>query len=156
ESFGLLYDKVGARRADFPNPGPKSSAAPIAPAIGAPAPSRFVFPYDVDANAPSNILTSPGPTTVNSTYPWMEWDNRPYVSADELLNVAMASQSRIMRTYSMIDPNVQPANRRNPYGLASVAATTPSLGSAQVPVPNSLRWTVMPAPFGSLANVFAA
>ena len=83
-------------------------------AIGAPAPSRFIFPYDVKADG--TIEANPPPVTVESTYPWMEWDNRPYVSAGELLNVPAASQAQMMRQYATIDLNI--LTHLNPYGLA--------------------------------------
>ena len=152
ESFGLLYDRVGARKANFPAAGPKGSAAPTASAIGAPAISRFIFPYDVDPTAVGNVISNPPPITVNSTYPWLEWDNRPYVSAGELLNVPAASQAQMMRQYSAIDPNL--LNKPNPYGLSSLGQRLTQ--TFTTPKSNAIRSVVMQAPFGALANVFAA
>jgi hypothetical protein len=158
ESFGLLYDKIGARKANFPNPGPKSSAPPLATAIGVPAPSRFVFPYDTSTTEPNNV--KPDAATVSSTYPWLAWDNRPYVSGDEILKVPAASQSQLMRQYSGVDPNVATANRANPYGLASIGLRpvlpVPAIPPPYPAVPNAVRRNVMQAPFGALANMLAA
>ncbi len=110
ESFGLLYDKQGATT---------GSLAPTVSAIGAPAPGRFIFTYDVNATTGS-VNTSPPPITVSSTNPWLAWGNRPYVSAEELLKVPAASQAQMLRQYATIDPNLLPANRPNPYGLAEL------------------------------------
>jgi hypothetical protein len=40
----------------------------------------------------------------NSTYPWLAWNNRPYMSAEEILQVPAASSSTLMQTYSTINP----------------------------------------------------
>lgn len=154
ESFGLLYDKVGARRANFPTAGPKGSAAPLPAVVGAPAPSRFPFPYDVNPSNGSFVST---PATLNSTYPWMEWDNRPFVSADELLNVPATSQSQLLRRYSTVDPNVAAKDRYSPYGLASLGLKPNGLPPKVAhSIGNSLRWNAMQAQFGALVNLFAS
>jgi hypothetical protein len=148
KSFGLLYDRKGARQKDFPAAGPYGSAYPIASAIGSPAPYRCIFPYDVNPTDGS-LFNNPPPVTVSSTYPWVAWDNRPYVSAEELLKVPAASQSQMLRSYSAIDLNIQPAKRANPYGLAP-------MGTAQAPIANANRWLVMHGPFAQLPDMFAA
>jgi hypothetical protein len=174
ETFGLLYDRAynpahtGVKQPNRPAGSSTSSAPPmsggaaLASAIGAPAPSRFIFQYDLNTASKDDDpnggklwheidSTKAEPITVSSTYPWLEWDNRPYVSADELLNVPMKSQSRMLRAYSTIDPNLQSVNLPNPYGLAAMG-----FRRAATPVPNATRWLVMQAPFGNLANVFAS
>jgi hypothetical protein len=154
ESFGLLYDRRGSKRQNLPPGSATSSAAPatalgtVTSAIGAPAPSRFIFPYDV--NSTGSIIGTP--PTVNSTYPWMEWDNRPYVSAEELLNVPAASQSKMLRQYSTIDPNI--LNHPNPYGLEALGHKLTLANPT--PVANVARWAAMQVPFGQLPNLFAA
>ncbi len=109
ESYGLIYDAQGAKHANSPA-GSFASTAPTGAAIGAPAPSRFIFDNNLAADG-SPTGTIP---TVTSTNPWVHWGNRPFVSAEELLNVPMASQSTMLRQYSTIDPNVSPANRPEP------------------------------------------
>jgi hypothetical protein len=147
-SWGLLYDAQGAKQAGTPAGSPTSSAAPApltAQLAGAPAPSRFIFSHNVDSTG--NVVGTP--PTVNSTNPWLAWDNRPYISGEEILKVPAASQTKMLQMYSTIDPNAAAANRRDPYGLDAI-------GTKQNPVTNLIRWAFMPGPFGELANVFAA
>ena len=50
----------------------------------------------------SDLLFAVGkPPIVESTNPWLAWDNRPYVSAEELLKVPAASQSQMLKMYSI-------------------------------------------------------
>ncbi|MFO0790957.1 MAG: hypothetical protein U0805_15975 [Pirellulales bacterium] len=144
QSFGLLYDKVGAKQPNVPvGTGPASSLRPTVSAIGAPAPCRYVYPRNVDPDGKVDDAT-----TVSNTFPWLEWDNRPYVSANELLNVPAASQAEMLRAYATIDPSKAADKQANPYGLGS-------LGTAAVSDPK-IRWAVMQAPFGNLMNMMAA
>jgi hypothetical protein len=143
KSFGLLYDAQGSQ-------GPKTTP-PVTSAVGAPAPGNFTW----DSDAADTKVDNP-PIPVNSTNPWLAWDNRPYVSAEELLKVPATSQSQMLRQYATIDVNA--ATRANPYGLASTPAQPDipqTLGSPQAPAKNASRWAAMQAPFGCLANVFA-
>lgn len=150
-SFGLLYDKEGAKLPGTPAAASTSSSAPPAPAaIGAPAPGDFVWDNNGDKPAAeANLVRLP----VTSTNPWLAWDNRPYVSPEELLKVPGASQSQMLRQYATIDPSLPAANRANPYGLTMMGQKL----SVQNPTPikNEVRWVVMQAPFGDLTNVFA-
>lgn len=131
ESYGLAYT-----RAD----------APTAAAVGAPKPSRFLFTHNVD---PANGNVKGTPPTVDSTNPWFAWNNRPYASADELLNVPAGSAATMLRMYSTIDPNKPAASTPNPYGLAQ-------LGDPTNLKQNLDRLAVMQAPFGQMLNMFAA
>jgi hypothetical protein len=162
KSFGLLYDQQGAKVPGTPNALSTSSSAaplvggvPLPSAIGAPAPCDFT--WDKNATAPAataNLMRIP----VNSTNPWLAWDNRPYVSAEELLKVPVTSQAQMLRQYAAIDSSVAAASRANPYGLASTIAQPdipPTLGSLEAPAKNESRWAAAQAPFGSLTNVFA-
>ncbi len=45
-----------------------------------------------------------------SAFPWLAWNNRPLVSAEELLQVPATSSSQMLRRYSTIHPNVVPPN----------------------------------------------
>ena len=95
ESFGLIYDAQGAKQPNTPAGSPTTSTPPTASAIGAPAPSRFVFSHNV--NTDGTLKTNPAPVAVNSTNPWLEWGNRPFVSAEELLKVPAGSQATMLR-----------------------------------------------------------
>ena len=123
--------------------------SPTGAAIGAPAPSRFIF--DNDLAADGSVKTAPVPLSVTSTNPWVHWGNRPFVSAEELLNVPMASQSTMLRQYSTIDPNVQATKTPNPYGLAELGT---KYGAA--PPLNADRFAVMQSSFGQMANMLAS
>jgi hypothetical protein len=154
-SLGLLYDSKGAKQANFPsNTFKSSSAAPIPAAVGAPA--SCYYTWDNDGTKPySEVENSMVRFKVDSTDPWLAWDDRPFVSAEELLKVPATSQSQMLRQYSTIDSGAPAANRPNPYGLASLGAK-PTPANGYFMVPNATRWKVMQAPFGQLANVFAA
>ncbi len=108
-----------------------------------PAPCDYVWDLDSTNPAIDDRIKE------DSTNPWFAWDNRPFVSAEELLKVPMASQSTMLRMYSTIDPSVPAANVPNAYGLAELGTATTG------PVANAIRWAVMNAPFGQMANVFA-
>lgn len=138
KSFGLLYDKRGSQGA--------KSLAPTAVAVGAPAPDNFV--WDLDSK---DAATLP-PIKVDSTNPWFAWNNRPYVSAEELLNVPAASQATMLRMYSTIDPNKAANITPNTYGLAQLGTPAATLPTTL----NAIRFVVMQAPFGQMLNVFAA
>ena len=53
--------------------------------------------------------------TIDSTYPWLAWGNRPFVSADELLKCPATSSSQMLRKYSTINRNCRSDNAPNPY-----------------------------------------
>src|SRR6476660_7162563 len=120
KSFGLLYDQQGAKVPGTPvAKSTSSSKPPTATAIGAPAPCDFTRDNDGDKAATDpnvNLVRNP----ISCTNPWLAWDNRPYVSAEELLKVPATSQSQLLRMYAVIDPNVAAASRTNPYGLAAL------------------------------------
>ena len=134
ESFGLLYDAQGAKQPNTPAGSTATSTPPTASAIGAPAPSRFIFSHNV--NTDGTLKANPTPVAVNSTNPWLEWGNRPFVSAEELLKVPAGSQATMLRMSAVVDPN-SPI-RANPYGVppAAAQAKTPSFGTSAAPVEN--------------------
>ncbi len=169
KSFGLLFDKRGAiqpARVSSLNPqnysalvnSVASSTAPTPASIGSPAP--FNFTWDTSAtndtkDHPDNKVKLEMKAAVTSTNPWLAWNNRPYVSAEELMNVPMASQAALLKQYSTSDPNALPANRPNPYGLSEMGVK-PTLANSYLMVFNAVRWATIQAPFGQLPNVFAS
>lgn len=142
ESFGLLYDAQGSQGV--------SSAAPVASANGAPAAGRFIFRHDVNATG----AVTGTPLTVTSTNPWLEWANRPFVSAEELLKVPAGSQSTMLAMFSIINKTTAV----NPYdgtGIANQAA--PILpANLKDTVKAGSRWAEFTSPFGHLANLFGS
>ncbi|HEX2477599.1 MAG TPA: hypothetical protein VHK01_22775, partial [Lacipirellulaceae bacterium] len=47
---------------------------------------------------------------LRSTYPWLAWNNRPFASSEELLQVPGTSASLMLRYFSVVN-----ANTKNPY-----------------------------------------
>ena len=130
ESYGLMYDAT-------PTGATPASKAPAASAVGAVAPDQLIFYHNVDPT--TNTVNSSVPIT--STNPWLEWGNRPYVSAEELLNVPAGSQATMLRMFSA-------GSSANPYDGTGFDA-------ANAIVTNAVRWAGFRSPFGHLAN-FAA
>lgn len=83
---------------------------------------------------------------VSSTYPWFAWGNRPYVSAEELLNVPAASSSQMLRRFATLSNDVN--NIPNPYNGTGTDATG-------APITTAARLALLQAPFGHLLNFFA-
>ncbi len=134
---------------------PSNLSADYAPVTAAVRARREYSFHDSTYTPPGDPITK-GEHTTSSTYPWLAWDNRPYVSAEEILKVPAASQSEMLRMYSVVDPNV-PAANRNPYdGTGLIDPSQPpsaaNLKDTQVPLS---RLTVSLSPFGGLLNVFA-
>ncbi len=86
-------------------------------------------------------ITPPPDSPITATHPWLAWGNRPYVSAEELLQVPATSSSQMLRQFSTINSNVPPANQPNPYN---------GLGLSTVPE----RLVLFQSPFGHLLNMF--
>jgi hypothetical protein len=83
-------------------------------------------------------------TTV-STYPWLAWNNRPLVSAEELLQVPATSSAQMLRKYSTMDPT-RSNNPPNPYDGRGVDAMNN-------PLTAGARLAAFLSPFGHLLNV---
>ncbi|HEY2411773.1 MAG TPA: hypothetical protein VGI40_06005, partial [Pirellulaceae bacterium] len=103
------------------------------------------------------ILTSPADITGNSTFPWLAWNDRPYVSAEEIMQVPAASSSQMLRSgyYSVINPaeparaNTLPAT--NPYANDG-QDSFPVAGSNSI---GTLQRYKASFPFGHLLDFFA-
>jgi len=81
ESFGALAAQTDLGAANLP-----------LSAWGKPMPDRPDF---------TRMLPVPN-TPVLSTFPWLAWNNRPFVSAAEILNVPSAPSGQLLRRYSSI------------------------------------------------------
>lgn len=79
--------------------------------------------------------TFPANTQVNSTFPWFDWPNRPYISAQELLSVSPWSSSKVLRHFRTIHPTDSSDAAKNPYTNEVVAETTDWL-----PFGHRLNW----------------
>jgi hypothetical protein len=97
---------------------------------------------------------------VTSTYPWLTWNSRPWVSAKEILQVPAASSAEVFRLYSTIDRNAPPPGNGkpsdNPYtndGYNGIAvASNPATGILDTIIANYRASN----PLGHLVDVFAA
>ncbi|MCI0331954.1 MAG: hypothetical protein L0228_01860 [Planctomycetes bacterium] len=80
---------------------------------------------------------APPGTTVNATYPWLAWGNRPFTSAKDIFNVPATSSSQMLRQYRTIHA-LDAVPERNPY-------------ANEVVIKDTSEWL----PFGHLLNYFA-
>ncbi|HEY4259281.1 MAG TPA: hypothetical protein VGM98_03935, partial [Schlesneria sp.] len=103
------------------------------------------------------VATAPSDTTANSTFPWLAWNDRPYVSAEEIMQVPAASSSQVLRSgyYSVINP-VEPAPANtlpstNPYANDG-QDSFPVAGSNSTGTSQRYKASF---PFGHLLDFFA-
>jgi hypothetical protein len=75
---------------------------------------------------------------LSSTYPWFPWNDRPYISQNELMQVPASSSSLMLREYSVVNTTTA-----NPYD----GGTDPTN-----PQSNDERLGHQHAPFGHLLN----
>jgi hypothetical protein len=78
---------------------------------------------------------------VQSTYPWLTWNDRPFVSQDEIMQVPGANSSLMLRRYSTINSQTPTPYNGTLADDFSSAATT-------------LRIATQQSPFGHLLNFF--
>jgi hypothetical protein len=129
ESFGAL-----ATRPDVVNQNMPVSA------MGTPQADAGFARGTVPPNMP---LDAGNPQRIDSTYPWLAWGNRPFVSAGELLNVPGQSSSQMLRNYSTINRNM-PVDQINPYN---------GLIPGDTDAHRLQRYMLFQAPFGHLLNL---
>jgi hypothetical protein len=139
-SLGYGNESVGAlfqRPFDDPTP----ADAPTQGAIGAP---RLYDLRDEDNDVTDDLA-------VKSTYPWLAWGNRPYISAEELLNVPGTSSALMLRQFSTIT-----GTAGNPYDGTGIADpnNTPADPTDDVPMTVAQRWAKFVSPFGHLFSFF--
>jgi hypothetical protein len=84
--------------------------------------------------------------TIESTFPWLAWGNRPFVSAQELLAVPATSSSQLLRDYTTMTPGADP---RNPYNGTGFDPT-----NGGNPMSVAVRLATSQAPFGHLLPLF--
>jgi hypothetical protein len=127
-----------------PNPVPTSAYG--APKIGPPVSPPKAYPQDPSFTSDK---------TNASTFPWLAWNDRPYVSAEEITQVPAVSSSEMLRPgyYSTINPaEPAPANTapsHNPYANDGQEGITIAAASVNDAYRSSF-------PFGHLLNFFAA
>jgi hypothetical protein len=123
-------------------------------AYGAPH-QRNVFQESDNGNPAVDAQGNPRTDGEDATYPWLAWTNRPFVSAQELLNVPATSSSQMLRQYKTIGTGLP----RNPYdgtGLDNPAnapaANNLKDNNQQTPL---ARLAEMRTPYGYLLNMLA-
>ncbi|MEM9185192.1 MAG: hypothetical protein AAGB00_01700 [Planctomycetota bacterium] len=107
---------------------------------------------------PSNVFDADDPRTPQDengqpdyrddvTYPWLTWNDRPFVSAGELLLAPSASSSRLTLDYSVDNPfQFDPPSRYDGFAEIDTDAETT----------NAKRLGAARTPFGHLLPVFQA
>ena len=88
ESFGALATTADVQQQGLP-----------AAAEGTPMPDK------ADGTQEKFSRTERDDADVSKTFPWLAWVNRPYISAEELLQVTATSSSQMLRQFSTIDPS---------------------------------------------------
>jgi hypothetical protein len=91
---------------------------------------------------------TPGPDiapTNTSSFPWLAWNNRPFVSAEELLNVPAASSSQMLRNYSTIFRTTH-----NPYDGTGIDSKGTPNPADDTPLTVGQRLAAYLSPFGHL------
>jgi hypothetical protein len=83
---------------------------------------------------------------MRSTYPWFPWNDRPFISAQELLQVPAGSSSQMLRDYSVINRGTP-----NPFDGDGLDPN-PTPPGPPVPEPPAARLAKQKAPFGQLLN----
>lgn len=137
ETMGLLYDQLGAR---------PETTSPTPTAIGAPA-AAYNYTYVDSAGNPQTV-------PINSTNPWFAWNNRPFVSAAELMQIPAASSAAMLSHYSAatyLAPTTPTPTSVNPYEGSGLS--TP--GPTPTPVAPEVRLAQTRSPFGHLLNFFS-
>jgi hypothetical protein len=126
ESFGALASRDDLGRAPLNLP---------ASADGKPMPDGTLGTNLPDSQLGKFARSVPDGGTVASTFPWLAWVNRPFVSANEILNVPAASSSMMLRNFNTITTDSGTTPEKNPYLNDALYA----------------HWL----PFGHLLNFFA-
>lgn len=113
-------------------------------------------PTDIDgvAQLAGAAAGAPRPDgAIASTYPWLNWNNRPFVSENELLQVPAWSSMEMLRKFSTMNPN-QPVNESNSYEGGWAARRGPSdTDPIDAEKTNAERYKRTTARFGHLLNI---
>ena len=109
------------------------------PPVASPLPGIFPQLWTMTDGAPAQYRGSP-----KTPFPWLTWNNRPYVSQLELMQVPSASAGRLLSEFAMIPDSKPP----NPYEVDD--PSTP-IGAPTKPKEKFER---VRAPFGHLFNFF--
>ncbi|NOY41998.1 MAG: hypothetical protein GXP26_09195 [Planctomycetes bacterium] len=90
----------------------------------------------------ANMATLDG-ITPTQPYPWLTWNNRPYISGNELMLVPRSRSSQLLREFS------GEANQINLYAAANVPIKNRTVDNRPAYVPQSKQGT-----FGHLPNMY--
>lgn len=87
------------------------------------------------------------------TYPWLTWNDRPYASALELLQVPASSSSRLTQEFNVVNPFASDPPSRYDGFAAPIPGANPAATALQT---NAARLGATLYPYGHLLNVFQA
>lgn len=134
--------------------------------VGASLPAA-VDPTDLSGDD-GNVLTmgsalgAPRPDAAagGSTYPWLNWTNRPFVSESELLQVPAWSSMELLRKFTTINPieQIDPyvnegAKDASGNDISAVSIETGSFANVDAEQTNVARYKAHVAGFGALLNM---
>ncbi len=97
-------------------------------------------------------LGAPRPDgSIASTYPWLSWNNRPFVSENELLQVPAWSSAEMLRKFSTMNTLAAAGDQINGYDAGR--PVTDAGGNLDAERTNAVRYLSMVAGFGHLLNM---
>lgn len=149
---GILGDLVGAPQINesnfFQTDDPRTGDHPNDPTI----PNSDKVIIDETQSPFSNDYRD------NVTFPWLTWNDRPYLSANELLQVPASSSGTLTRDYSLTNPfTTDPPSRYDgfavPLGDSNAVGSIVDQGATET---NQARIGATNYPFGHLLNMFQA
>jgi hypothetical protein len=155
--FNYVFDHtLGFANSSFGDIYFREEAAPNTPLVKDPT------DFDGDPTTVGRATGAPRamPSVTESTYPWLTWNNRPFISQNELLQVPATSSTNLLWYYSTINSATTLANQLNGYFgsemrdasdafLTGLGGNPPDDGKTNV-----RRLATSLAPFGHLLNMF--
>jgi len=151
------FDMVVGHTLGMPNQAFGQVTGGLAASAQGEAQASAMEPVDIDQDgygdyrgAPTidENITGTG-TGETSTYPWFTWNNRPFVSESELLQVPRSSSSRMLKDYSVMNKALAAGDQISAYSGGQ--KFDPSTG-ADAADHNLVRYVRLVAGFGHLQN----
>jgi hypothetical protein len=125
------------------------------------APVRDPTDFDTDIATLGRATGAPRTNgAIASTYPWFTWNNRPFVSQNELLQVPSGSSANMLWYFSTMNSATTLANQVNGFFGDEVRDNANMFVANPVGTPpddkntNAARLLTNVAPFGHLLNMF--
>lgn len=161
------FDMVVGHTLGMPNQAFGQVIGGLAAAVQGEPQAAVMEPIDVDQDrygdnrgapaADANITGTGAGTT--STFPWFTWNNRPFVSESELLQVPRSSSSRMLKDYSVmngeaqIDPYLSMDLAADSGGnFVTIAQALANPAAVDEDETNAARYAIESRPFGALKS----